>query len=115
MDLAEQLKYFDANCERLYERMLQEMADDRPAVIALARERLIFGMTLYGDESWHKVPDRLAMERREEHCDALNYIVMEDHQTRRLDLWEQYAQEPAVIFEPDERLARALTEYSPDD
>jgi hypothetical protein len=110
LDLDAQLAYFDANAQFLFERMLQEIADDRTQIIALARQRLIFGWPLYGDLGWTWTTGRLAAERREEYSDALNYGVMEAHQRNEPDPWTEYAEDeaPVIVFEADPRLVSAL-------
>jgi hypothetical protein len=72
-----QLAYFDANAELAYERALQAFADDRPAVIAAARERLIAGYPVYGTTGWEWPAEKLRDNRREECADAINYTLME--------------------------------------
>jgi alpha-L-fucosidase len=116
IDLTTQLRYFDANVERLFERMLQEIADDRPQIIENARRRLEMGFGIYGDEGWHYTTARLAKERREEYADAVNYLCMESRQGEAADPFAEYAQEPVIAFVPDQRFIDAINgDFGPDD
>jgi len=118
LDLREQFAYFDANAERLFERMLQEIADDRPLIIAEARRRLEMGYGIYGDIGWHWPTARLAGERRQEYSDGLNYLLMEARQGEAPMPWDEFENddEPIICFEADPRLVAILNnEDRPDD
>jgi len=75
MTLEEQLAEYDRLAALSYERALQESVEERKAIIAEGRRRLMAGEPLYGDEGWHWTPAKLKREKRQEKADDVVYGV----------------------------------------
>jgi hypothetical protein len=75
---AKQIRLYRKYAELAFDRALQEFADDREAIIQEGLDRLKGqGFDVYQDQSWHKSPGALRLERRAENADDVVYMAIE--------------------------------------
>ena len=84
MNLDEQLEAFDMYAARAFELAVDDMMREHAAILALARDRLTEGASLYGDEIWRKSAGVLYDDMLEELADAVNYRVAAMWQRERM-------------------------------
>ena len=71
----EQLAAFDQYRELLFERMVQEIVDNREVILDIARERVEWGFEMYGSTMWGWGAEELTRNRFEEYADGVVYTL----------------------------------------
>ncbi len=67
----------DKHAERAFERLLQYMTENRPAIIQESKERLTgLGFDQYQDQSFGLTLEQLETGAMQELCDGVNYFVI---------------------------------------
>ena len=80
LTLEQQLEHFDRKAEQAYARCLRSFKDRKPEIIQRARQRLVEGQGIYGDDGFHWTHARLHEAELEEMADLVNYRLMKIHQ-----------------------------------
>jgi len=76
LTLEEQLAFFDRYFDQAYARSLRDFKHRKEEIRSRARQRLIDGEKVYGDQGFHWSYKRLDDEEMQEHSDAPMYRLM---------------------------------------
>ena len=75
INLNEQMLAFEANCDEAFDNLIEWMCEKKDDIIEAARERMVEGFDLYGDEMWTWTPEQRDSAKVEELADAVNYSI----------------------------------------